>query len=907
MASDIATYAAARPCLRNRLRIAVRQACHRAALVFLAATFPAVAQDAESPTEDVAPVAAEQGSETIVVTGSRIRGIAPVGAPTVALGRAEITTSTASTVADFLKEVPQVVGTGIDESSFTTSVAASNVSRATAINLRGLSPVATLVLVDGHRVTQSGTAGAFVDTSVIPTIALQRVEVVADGASAIYGSDAVAGVVNLIVRRDFTGAETAVRVNVADGYQRNQFSQLLGHRWDSGNAMFAYEYTDNDSLNSRERRNFYSQDQRARGGSDFRQSTCHPGNILVNGVSYALPQSIAGQPISPSSLAPNTRNLCDNAITDIIPEQKRHSAIFSVSQELTDRIRLNAGGYYSRKTFEPQFAAQGSVTSLATLTVPNTNAFYVLPAGVTATRVTVERSFVDEAGLRSADGISETYSGTTDLEIDLAGDWRMQVAGSWGQNYDHTFSRTIYTPALTAALASSDPATALNPFGPGTNPSVIDGIFVGQFTPEGRNTMAAAEVRADGGLFDLPGGTVRLAAGSEYRRNSLSTRTTRGTVAAPLEDIGYNDRDVTSGYAEVFVPIVGTPNARTGLRRLSLSLAARYDDYSDFGSTSNPKLGITWEPTESLELRGSWGTSFRAPGLSDLRPPGQANVSSTSIDPLSPTGQSRGITIRAGNPDLGPEEARTYTLGGKWTPVSLPDLSLDLTYFNIDYDNQIATPFGASPLQQEAIYADVITRNPTPEQVQAVLDNGLPLSGVLPPVIEYIIDARPMNRGITDARGFDLQARYQWLFDGMGSLSWRTTGTYFTKYDTQLTPSAPVLERVNTIDYPLRFRARSDLNWAVDDLGVGLAVNYSSRYKDTSFTPNRDIDSYLTVDLNGSYEFAGDSGLSGLTLSLNIANVLDEDPPFVNQTSGYDGGKASPYGRLFSIGLTKSW
>jgi iron complex outermembrane receptor protein len=895
------------------LRLAIRQACHRASLILLVAASTAAAQDGSPASEPqqadpAAPaVAAEQGSETVVVTGSRIRGIAPVGAPTIALGRAEIGASTASNVADFLKEIPQVVATGIDETSFTTSVAASNVSRATAINLRGLGPVATLVLLDGHRVTQSGTAGAFVDTSVIPTIAIQRVEVVADGASAIYGSDAVAGVVNMIVRRDFAGAESAVRVNVADGYQRHQFSQLFGHHWDSGNAMFAYEYTGNDSLNSSERRNFYRQDQRARGGSDFRQSTCYPGNIIVNDVSYALPQSSSGQPIDPASLVPNTRNLCDNAITDLIPEQKRHSAIFSVRQDLTDRIRFNAGGYYSRKTFEPEFAAQGSVTSLATLTVPNTNAFYVLPAGVNANRVVVERSFVDEAGLRSADGVSETYSGTADLEIDLAGDWRMQIAGSWGQNYDRTFSRTIYSPALTAALASSDPATALNPFGPGTNPEVIDGIFVGQFTPEGRNTMAAAEVRADGALLDLPGGSMRLAVGSEYRRNSLSTVTSRGTVDVPLSDIGYNEREVMSGYAEVFVPIVGTPNARPGIRRLSLSMAARYDDYSDFGSTSNPKVGITWEPLESLELRGSYGTSFRAPGLSDLRPPGQANVSSTAIDPLSPTGRSRGITIRAGNPDLGPEEATTYTLGAKWTPLALPDLSVDVTYFSIDYENQIATPFGASPLQQEDIYADVITRNPTPEQVQAVLNNGLPLSGVLPPVIEYIIDSRPMNRGVTDARGFDLQTRYQWHFDRIGSLSWRTTGTYFTKYDTQLTPSAPVLERVNTIDYPLRFRARSDLNWALSDLSAGLAVNYSSGYKDTSFTPNRDIDSYVTLDFNSSYQFGGNSSLAGLTLSLNVANVLDEDPPFVNQVSGYDGGKASPYGRLFSIGITKSW
>ena len=212
--------------------------------------------------------------EEVMVTGSRIRGVAPVGSPTIALDRSALTSTTASTVSDFLKEVPMVTSVGIDETSFTsTGISASNASRASAINLRGLSPVATLVLVNGHRVTQSGTAGAFVDASAIPTVAIERVDVVADGASALYGSDAIAGVVNLILRSNFTGAETTARINSADGYQRTQFSQILGHNWGSGHAMFAYEYSKNDALNSTER-SFYTQDQRARGGSDFRLSTC---------------------------------------------------------------------------------------------------------------------------------------------------------------------------------------------------------------------------------------------------------------------------------------------------------------------------------------------------------------------------------------------------------------------------------------------------------------------------------------------------------------------------------------------------------------------------------------------------------------------------------------------------------
>lgn len=893
----------------NTLQVACAQALrrHRTAnaalhcvVVSLVAMTSAHAQDMQATQGDT------YEAEEIMVTGSRIRGVAPVGAPTIALGRTELSTTTASTVADFLKEVPQIVSTGIDETSFTTTgVSASNVSRASAINLRGLSPVATLVLVNGHRVTQSGTAGAFVDPSSIPTIALERVEVVADGASAIYGSDAVAGVVNLILRDDFTGAETSVRVNSADSYQRTQVGQLLGTNWGTGSLMFAYEYTKNDSLNSRER-DFFRQDQRSRGGDDYRVSTCSPGNIILDGVSYAIPAG-GGQVPDPASLVPGTRNLCDMSATDIIPKQERHSAVFHLTQDVSDGFRLFAEGFYTRKSFEPHFVGQGSATNLVVLNVPSSNAFFVAPAGTSPDRLSVEYSFFEHRGFLSADGTSETYSANIGGEFDLPSDWRLTVAGQWGQNRDYTFSRSIFRPALDAALASSDPNTALNPFGPGTNPAVIEGIFTGQFSPGGRNTMGGGDIRADGRAFDLPGGTVRLALGAEFRRYSLATDTTRGTIDNPATDYGYNEREVISGYAEMFVPIVGSANARTGIQRLDLSLAARYDEYDDFGSTANPKVGLTWEPFDSLVVRGSYGTSFRAPSLSDLRAPGESNVATTSIDPRSPTGQSRGITVRGGNPNLGPEEAETYTFGIEWRPAALPDLNIDLTYFSIDYDKQIGSAWGAAVLQEEDIYQDVITRNPTPEQIQAVLNNGRPLSGVLPPTIDYIIDGTTRNRGSTHARGLDFVLGYDWYTDSRGVFTARMSGTYYTRYDTQLTPTAPVLERVGTIDYPLRFRARTDFRWSLASLSAGLTVNYSHGYWDTSENPWDRIDSFTTVDGSISYAFEGASTLSGLTVSLNASNLFDKDPPFVNAVAGYDPGKASPFGRMLTLGLTKSW
>ncbi|MDY6982552.1 MAG: TonB-dependent receptor [Pseudomonadota bacterium] len=847
-------------------------------------------------------VNAQSAAEEITVTGTRIRGIAPAGAPTIELGRTNMDASTASTVADMLKEVPQIISQGIDETSFTsTGVAASNVSRASAINLRGLSPVATLVLLNGHRVVPSGTAGAFVDSSNIPAIALQRVEVVADGSSAIYGSDAVAGVVNLILRNDYEGAETSVRLYNADSYQRTQVSQLLGRNWDGGNAMLAYEYSQNDPLNSRER-DFYRQDQRPRGGDDYRDRRCSPGTMIIGTQTYAIPAGGGSRP-SPESLVPGTQNLCDMSSTDIIPEQERHSAVFFASQDVTDRFSISAEGIYSRKAFEAHFVAQGSASSLATLQVPSTNAFFVAPAGTSPTRVAVDHSFYEEYGLLSADGESETWSTTIEGTFDLTENWRMQASGSWGRNEDFTFSRRISQSALSAALASSDPNTALNPFGPGTNPAVLDAIFSEQFTPGGVNKMSGGDIRADGTLFELPGGTVGLAVGTEFRRYELETTATLGPIVAPRVDLNSGNREVVSAYAEVLIPLVGSANAREGIQRLDVSLAARYDEYDDFGSTSNPKVGITWEPFDGLSVRASYGTSFRAPALSDLRAPGEANIFGTADDPLSPTGRSNGLTIRGGNPNLKPEEAETRTLGFEWVPASLPDMSLDVSYFSIDYEEQLGSAFGA-PVLQDPIYAAYLVRNPTEAQVQEVLNNGRPLTGaILTFPIDYIIDARTVNRGATSTSGFDVQVGYNWETANLGRFNLSVNGTYFGTYETQLTPAAPITERVGTIGYPFSFRARANLRWSLDNVSAGGIVNYFDSYKDIRGNRNDTVSAFATFDVFANYDIVD----WGVTLSLNVANVFDEEPPFVNSTSGYDPGNASPYGRMVMLGVSKSF
>lgn len=239
----------------------------------------AQAQDADAD-EEVASASegtsteSEEGNQ-ILVTGSRIRGIEAVGSNVIALDQDDIQAEPVISTNDLLRRVPQVVSLGANRAGGSSQNGAANATRGAGINLRGISTNATLLLYDGRRFPPQGTQGQFTDPSVIPSLALGRVEVVADGASAIYGSDAVAGVVNLILRRDMDGIEARFRYGFTDGdYSEKQAAVIAGQQWGSGGAMVAFEYTENEPLFGSEVADWYQQDNRSRGGRDLRNTNC---------------------------------------------------------------------------------------------------------------------------------------------------------------------------------------------------------------------------------------------------------------------------------------------------------------------------------------------------------------------------------------------------------------------------------------------------------------------------------------------------------------------------------------------------------------------------------------------------------------------------------------------------------
>jgi len=343
------------------------------AVASLAFATPALAQDAPE-------AAAEDESGEIVVTGTRMRGVAPVGSPLQSITPQDLEDAAETTVARIIQDLPQVADLGISEGSRGQNGGSGNIVYGTGINLRGLGPYATLVLVDGHRAINNNRA---LDPSSLPALGLQRIEVLADGASAIYGSDAVAGVVNLIPVRFRDGGQGFARFGFGDSYEESTLGLAWGTTWDEGQVHIAYENSRRSALHGADR-DFFRQNQTARGGLDYRINQCDPGTIVMGGVNYAIPDGGVTS-ANNTALIAGTQNLCEGSLNqDLLPEQEYDSFAFTFNQQLNPNMELIADGFFSERRF------YRAVADTATnLTVPTTNAFYVAPFGVAPATQTI--------------------------------------------------------------------------------------------------------------------------------------------------------------------------------------------------------------------------------------------------------------------------------------------------------------------------------------------------------------------------------------------------------------------------------------------------------------------------------------------------------------------------------------
>jgi len=838
---------------------------------------------AASPAWAQAP--AEQADETatldeLVVTGSSIRGVPPTGSNLIAVTREDIQAIGAANTPDLIATVPQL-------NSFNTAPQASLGGFGSfAPGMRGLPASATLPLMNGHRLVAAAANETNPDYPLIPGLAIERIEVVADGASSIYGSDAVAGVVNFITRKRFDGVEINASFADADKYQSGYIGTLFGTDWGSGSLLAAYQYTENDNITGGDR-DYRVQDFRPRGGIDTRATSCPSPNVLADTSFWSVMQGAPGF---------TSVNYCDNgAVADLLPSSQLHSLFLSARQDLGEHATLWAEVLYTDREDEIRAAPPAQ-----TIFLFNTNPFFQGPAGATNAYVLFRPD-----NLIGADHFTNTDErrvGNSSFGIDyrLPRDLNLSVYGSLGWADNDAFIPQINTAALAAAAAGTTTATAVDPFGTGTSPTVRAAILDSSTDVAIEQRVSLGAVKLDGPIMDLPAGALRFAVGAEIRRETFEQRGFVGAAAVP-ENL---ERDITSVYGELFVPVLDT---------LSLSLSGRYDDYSDFGSTTNPKVGVTWAPAEGVSLRASYGTSFRAPGLRQVGATvgayylSAAQATTYANDPTRGGAQVNTVYLLGGNKNLQPEEATTYSFGIDLNPTFLPNLRASLTYYDIEYTGVIGTP-SATYVFTDPTFASLVYRNPTNTQLSDLLALATPVNLPAPlPAIGNVLDLRLNNFGIRNTDGLDFDVNYRWS-TGFGSVFADLAGNYILNFDTQFSPGAPVADSLK-LGVP-RWTARATLGVDAGALSFAGYVNYRDGITNNYTTPTGvaayEADGYMTVDLRLFWTLPDATWTRNTVLALQINDLFDETPPFFPASDGI-GGAYNPIGRSVALSLRKSF
>ena len=754
----------------------------------------AAGSDQTSITEDAAP--------DIVVTGTRIRG-GQVASAVIEVDQETLRNTAISDTGEAVLRIPQSFGGGQNPGIGMNVPLGSgvDVGGSSSVNLRGLGSDATLTLLNGRRLAYTAVKQS-IDVSAIPVSAIKRIEVVPDGASAIYGSDAVAGVANIILRRDYDGLETSARLAASTdgGNFQQQYGALAGTVWSNGGVLAAYDYGSNTAIRARDR-------------------------------AYAADRSPG---------------------LDLFPAMRHHSVIASGHQSLGGGVSLEVDGLYNIRWSDTVF--------------PTT------PSGDLA------------EGRATFSSVDKSYAIAPAFRLDLPGDWRVTLTGSYGKNqvdYDQV------------ECARDDCSSS--------GPSYY------------RNTARSLELNADGPLFRLPGGSAKLALGGGYReisfRRFASGNDALNTVYA---------QDSYYAFGELSLPLVAPDQGAPFAHRLEASAAVRYERYPGIGDVLTPKLGIVWGITPDIDLKGSWGKSFRAPTLYQQYQPRAAYLfPPAALGAVGAPTSASALLIVGGNPDLEPERATTWSGTLALHPRSLPGARLELSYFSVVYRDRIVAPIA---LTREAlsnpIYRDQILLNPTESDLAAVIGGAgtfLNLTGVPydPANVIAIIDNANVNAGRQTARGIDALASYTAAIAPGQQLSFTANVAYLDS-DQQLSPDQPIFPLAGIIFNPPHWRGQATAGWSNGALTITGAVNHTGGVSDARFDPAVAIDGMTSFDLTARYQIDdGSSLLDGLDVTLSLQNLFNATPDPIDVSipydTPYDSTNYSPVGRLIAVQVRKTW
>jgi iron complex outermembrane receptor protein len=923
--------------------------------------------------------AAAEPIEAVTVTGTSIRGTAPVGSSVTTVTQADIKATGATSVTGVLSSVPQLMGMGQVDGGTTGQGA----QQALIHQLGQSASTSTLTLIDGHRAPTSGTNHSFVDPNMIPINMLERVEVLADGVSAVYGSDAIAGVVNFITRKRFDGVEATANAGFADGKQDLNLGVLTGASWETGSALFAYSFTRQGALADTARPWTYPDHTGVTPLAKNRATfNCEPASLKPAGSSVIFLNASAT-----TGLATTNFQCSDWKYADLIPKTQRNNAMMKFEQNFGDSWKVNADLLYATRDVLGR-RSRGTLSATAFQTGAQANPFYQNPVGYTGT-ATSETIGWDSNALLGPGSYSfsndQTVYGDVNVEYKMPfGDWTVDLLTLVGRDdsavgYVGGLNASVATLALngttnaggnltqvvpnTNIVYTQLPLTAANaldvwdPAGP-TNKTPAS--LLAQLRDDSQNShivsgMSQARLQAQGTLFNMPAGPVKLAIGGEAYRVSLYEYLAQGQGAGPTSNSAvyrqwHFSRDVQSGYLEANIPLISPAAGIPLVQSVTMDVSGRLDSYNDFGVTTNPKIAFDWRVYDDLKLRADWSTSFVAPPEDEIGGDGtwnNTNYTSTTQNaslpialfptapqllvngngaPIPCTATSCNIASLTGiqavnsNPNQGPSHGLGWTVGFDFTPHWLPGLTWNLTLWNARFKGgSQGAPFAT--VTTSASLAHLMTLYPncaTPAQIKAITGN-LPLVGAVPVCTSYIYVQQ--NDGLLnlDAQGVDTNLQYVMPTDNWGVFSIGDAISKFTHYVQSNGPDGVPFSVLNKSGAhgSIAFQMRGNLGWNYKNYGAQMFMNYTGGYQNWNSPDNPvvlnaalnpagggdRVSPNTTFDLNLTYDFM-DGYLGNDQLSLTMKNMFDARPPYDSSAAGYNATIASPVGRLVTVGIT---
>lgn len=819
--------------------------------------------------------------EELVVTGSRIRNSKLV-TPITVITQEDIKKRGFSSAEDIIRSLPQNVSTMNSVRSVTQPVAGSGV-RASGVqgdvfaNLRGLSEGATLVLINGKRTAGSaGVSGNAFNIANIPAASIERVEILTDSAAAVYGSDAIAGVINIITRKDYVGSSTSVRYeNAVNGGNKYQLNEHIGYSWGTGNITATLSREEQQPIDAR-KTGFVTEDYRIYGFPLDSRSDRYssPGNVDGFG---SLPLGFDGtEDWTIADLSPAN---FEDARSSFIPveyssQTETDSVNIEFRQELSDGMELFSSMRYTQRD-----TVRIGRAPLFSGIVPASNPFNRLGVPVRVQYDLVNEPIDKTASFSMNDQENIHIGGGVRFDLPFS-DWRADVSGYYSTQTTNTSSSSI---------SVSNPLFAQNAnvFGNGSAP---DTSFYDELRREStfnsiRKTRSKGiAIETDGLITAWDDREIRGSVSAEFRVDGISQGDSRDFAAQQ----GGNPGDVSPGQeifslaGELAIPVTDS---------LIVNLQGRYDEYTvkisgqipqgtttSIGSVGEsnadeldgksfkeftPRVAASWTPTDELTFTATWGESFKAPNINALvvteatntfGMPFPASLILGFTDPLAPSGapldQDPLVTINSiGNPGLKSEIGTTYTFGVQWVPSFIEGLRAKVTYNNTEFENRISSgiPTGISPF-------DVVNR-PDLFPLHTTRDeNGRLIA----------FNMVTTNLAVSNLEAIDYQFSYDWSTD-LGDFSARLDGVYNMKSETQAIPDpiSPVVDvRGETaLD---RWKASASLSWAGDAYGADVIANYTGSYTNTAmqdahFTmtfdePEPRVSHYITWDLTGYYK-----------------------------------------------------